>query len=83
MKAKTITASNLRSNLATALNAVSKDDVLIVTRRGKKERAIVDIDKYEDLLAASDPQYLKTIKKAREDYKKGNVVSFNQAFGNL
>lgn len=83
MGAKTITASNLRSNLAAALNSVSKNNVLIVTRRGKKERAIVDLDKYEDLLAASDPKYLESIKKAREQYKKGQVVSFNDAFGNL
>ncbi len=83
MGAKTITASNLRSNLATALNSVGKNDVLIVTRRGKKERAIVDLDKFEDLLAAGDPKYLSSIKKAREQYKKGEVVSFNEAFGNL
>lgn len=83
MGTRTITASKLRSNLATALNSVSKNDVLIITRRGKKERAIVDLDKYEDLLAASDPIYLESIKKAREEYKKGEVVSFNEAFGNL
>ena len=83
MGAKTITATNLRSNLSAALNSVSKNDVLIITRRGKKERAIVDIDKYEDLLAASDPEYLASIKRAREEYKKGEVVSFNDAFGNL
>ena len=83
MGAKTITATNLRSNLAAALNSLSKNDVLIVTRRGKKERAIVDIDKYEDLLAASDPEYLASIKRAREEYKKGEVVSLNDAFGNL
>lgn len=83
MNARTITASNLRSNLAAALSSVNKDNVLIVTRRGKQERAIVDIDKYEDLLATSDPKYLDSIKKAREEYKKGAVISFNDAFGNL
>ncbi|MBI2008816.1 type II toxin-antitoxin system Phd/YefM family antitoxin [Candidatus Saccharibacteria bacterium] len=83
MGTKTIGASKLRSNLAAALNSLGGNDVLIVTRRGKKERAIVDIDKYEDLLAASDPQYLASIKKAREEYKKGEVVNFNDAFGNL
>ena len=50
MGAKTITATNLRSNLSAALNSVSKNDVLIITRRGKKEQAIVDIDKYEDFI---------------------------------
>lgn len=83
MGAKTITASNLRSNLALALDSISKDNVLIVTRRGKQQHAIVDLNKYEDLVAASDPKYLQTIKKARQNYKKGEVLSFDEAFGNI
>ena len=41
------------------------NDILIVTRRGKKELAIIDLDKLEDLLAANDPNYLVSIKDAR------------------
>jgi prevent-host-death family protein len=66
MGTKTISASDLRTNLSDALDAVSDNDILIVTRRGKKERAIVDLDKLEDLLAANDPDYLASIKFARE-----------------
>ena len=44
MGTKTVSASDLRSNLADALDAVNKDEILIVTRRGKKERAIIDLD---------------------------------------
>jgi PHD/YefM family antitoxin component YafN of YafNO toxin-antitoxin module len=65
MGTKTLTASQLRTGLADALESVSSDEILIVTRRGKKERAIIDLDKLEDLLAASDPHYLKIIKEAR------------------
>ena len=54
-----------------------------MTRRGKKERAIVDLDKLEDLLAASDPKYLESIAEAREQIKKGEVYSFEEVFGNL
>lgn len=80
MGTKTISASDLRSNLSDALEAVSKDEILIVTRRGKKERAIVDLDKLEDLLAANDPAYLRTIKKARESKE---YFSHDEVFGNM
>ncbi len=80
MSTKTISASALRSNLADALEAIDKDDVLIVTRRGKKERAIVDLDKLEDLLAASDPEYLRKIQEAR---KSKEYFSHEEVFGNL
>jgi len=83
MGTKTISASKLRNNLADALDAVNRDDVLIVTRRGKKDHAIVDLDKLEDLLTASDPEYLKSIVEAREQIKKGEVHTFEEVFGNL
>ncbi|MGI0059691.1 MAG: type II toxin-antitoxin system prevent-host-death family antitoxin [Nitrosotalea sp.] len=80
MGTKTISASDLRNGLADALDAVSPNDVLIVTRRGKKERAIVDLDKLEDLLAANDPNYLAKIKAARESKE---YLSHDDVFGNL
>lgn len=80
MGTKTISASDLRSGLADALDTVSPNDILIVTRRGKKERAIVDLDKLEDLLAASDPDYLAKIKEARESEE---YLSHEDVFGDL
>ena len=64
MGTKTLTVSELSGNLADSLDAIQNDEVLIVTRRGKKERAIIDLDRLEDLLAATDPAYLKTIQAA-------------------
>ncbi len=83
MSTKTITATKLRSNMAAAFDSISTDDVLIVTRRGHKERAIIDLDKFEDLLAASDPEFLKSIKKARAEYQSGDTFSLDEAFGNI
>ena len=80
MGTKTVSASDLRSNLADALDAVNNDEILIVTRRGKKERAIIDLDKLEDLLAANDPMYLKTIKEARESKE---YFSHEEVFGDI
>jgi PHD/YefM family antitoxin component YafN of YafNO toxin-antitoxin module len=80
MSTKTVSASNLRGNLADALESIDKNDVLIVTRRGKKERAIIDLDKLEDLLAASDPKYLSKIKEARASQE---YLSHDEVFGSL
>ena len=34
----------------------------------------------ENLLAALSPEYLKSIKEARQDYKEGRVVSHDEVF---
>jgi len=80
MGTKTLTVSELRENLADALDAIHNDEILIVTRRGKKERAIIDLDRLEDMLAVSDPAYLKTIREARnsKDY-----FSHDEVFGDI
>ncbi len=80
MGTSTLSASELRTNLAEALDAVNENEILIVTRRGKKERAIIDLDKLEDLLAANDPRYLKTIKEARESKE---YFSHEEVFGDI
>jgi hypothetical protein len=35
----------------------------------------------ENLLAATSPEYLESIKEAREDYKTGRVVTHEEIFG--
>lgn len=83
MGTKTISASKLRNNLADALDSLTDDEVLIVTRRGKKDHAIIDVDKLEDILAISDPEYADSIAEAREQIKRGEVHTFEEVFGNL
>ena len=82
MSTATISASNLRNNLSEALDSAEGEKIVIVTRRGhaKKERAIVDLDMLEDLLAASNPEYLKSIKEARESRE---YFSHQDLFGTL
>ena len=80
MGTKTISASDLRNNLADALDSAQDDEILIVTRRGKREHAIIDLDKLEDLLAASDSDYLQSIKEARQS---SEYFSHEEVFGNL
>ena len=80
MTTKSISASKLRHNLADALDSVGNDEFLIITRRGKSEKAIIDLDKLEDLLAASDPKYLASIKEARESKE---WLTHEEVFGDI
>ena len=80
MSTTTVSASKFRNNFADSLDAVIGDDILIVTRRGKKERAVIDLDKLEDLLAASNPAYLQKIKEARASQE---YLTHQEVFGDL
>ena len=48
-----------------------------VKRMPRKERD----DFIEDLLAATDPAYLASIREAREDYRAGRTSSHEDVFG--
>ncbi len=56
-----------------------KPEVIIaaLNKMPKKER-----DSFlEDLLSATAPEYLKSIKEARADYKAGRVKTHQEVFG--
>ncbi|OGH10110.1 MAG: hypothetical protein A2152_02310 [Candidatus Levybacteria bacterium RBG_16_35_6] len=79
-----VNATILRNNLSDALNEVNgKRDYLLVAKKGKITSALVNIDLFEDLLALSNKDYLKSIKDARANYEKGNVFSHEQIFGDI
>ena len=51
--------------------------IAAIKRMAKKER-----DSFlEDLLAVTSPEYLKSIKEARSDYKAGRVKNHKEVFG--
>lgn len=79
-----ISASILRDNFAQSLNEVSsRKKYLLVSKKGKITSAIVNIDLFEDLLALVNKNYLKSIKRAREEYKKGQYYTHEQIFGEI
>ena len=79
-----ITVSTLRSNLANVIKEVkTKKDYFLIGKRGKIESALVDVDLFEDLLELSNKDYLKSIKQARQDVKRGNFVTLEEAFGEI
>ena len=67
----------------TTLKALDQDATLIINRRGKRSYVLVDLDCYEDLLAASSPEYLVDIAQARQRAKQGDTLSLNEVLENL
>jgi len=79
MKFATTTA--LRNNFSANLSLVDDTrDYLIVTKRGKLNSALVNIDFFEELLELADKSYVKSIKTAREEYENGDVFSLEEVF---
>ncbi|MYB40367.1 type II toxin-antitoxin system Phd/YefM family antitoxin [Candidatus Saccharibacteria bacterium] len=84
MKAKIVSSTKLRENLAAVLATIDQDNFFhIITRRGKQEYAIISLDKLEDLLAAGDPQYLEEIAEARRQAAAGEVFALEDVFDDL
>ena len=81
---KSIPSTTLRDNLADVIEAVEgKEKYLVVTRSGQPRVALVNLDFFEDLLAANSAHYLTSIKKARKQYEKGEIFSHEEVFGEL
>jgi len=62
-----------------AIKIEVKPEIIIqaVKNMKKKER-----DSFlEDLLAATSPEYLKSIKESRENYRTGRIKSHEEIFG--
>lgn len=79
-----VSIAGLRNNLADTIREVDKNkDYLLVTKRGKAVSALVNLDFFEDLLALGNKNYLRSIKKARNEIKKGEVFSHSEVFGKL
>jgi len=79
-----INTTTLRNNLADSLAAIEKGkEYLLVAKRGKIKSAIVDIDFFENLLALANKRYLDSIKKARKEYERGDILSHEEVFGEI
>jgi hypothetical protein len=84
MSTKTIDTTELRNNLAAALGAVGKGDILFIKSRGKLTgKVIIDDDLLEDLLALHDGVYVAGIAQARDEIKRGDAYVFDEVFGDI
>lgn len=57
---------------------VKPQDIIAAVKKMKKEKRDGFL---EDLLASTSPEYLRSIKEARADYKAGRVKSHEEVFG--
>ncbi len=57
---------------------ISADEIIEAVKRMKKKDREAFI---EDLLAITAPDYLQSIREAREEYKAGKTKSHNEIFG--
>ena len=81
---KTVDISTLRGHLRDLLEELSrKRDYVLVTRNSKPVGAMVNLDFFEDLLALSSPEYLASIREAREDARRGRLTPHAEVFGDL
>ncbi len=77
-----ISATAFRNNFATTIKSVNKKrEYLLVAKKGKLTSALIDIDLLEDLLEMTDKQFLKSIKKARNEYETNQTYTHEQVFG--
>ncbi len=72
--------ASLRSNLADALDSVAGGNVVIVKRRGKPDAALIDVDAFEDFIAATNPRLTKKVSKARTEE---DTLGFESVFADV
>jgi hypothetical protein len=58
--------------------AISPAQIISAVKNMEKEQQASFV---EDLLAATSPEYLASIREAREDYKAGRVYTHEEVFG--
>lgn len=80
MTTTSMSMSQLRDNLADALDQASQGNPVVVTRRGKADAILVDADLLEDIVSASNPRIIRKIKEARE---RNETYTIDEAFDML
>ena len=84
MNTKTIDTTDLRNNLSATIKALGKDDILFIKSHGKLTgKVIIDDEILEDLLLLQNSDYIKSIASAREEIKRGDTYTFDEAFGDV
>jgi hypothetical protein len=71
MNGRQVMATNVQISLS------QKDIIDAVKKMKKKDRESF----LEDLLAATSPEYLTSIREARADYKTGRTMTHKEVFG--
>ena len=81
---KAIETTKLRNHLADAIRQINKSkDYMVITSKGEPVAGIVDLDLLEDIEASKSKAFIKSIKEAREQIKRGEIYTHEEVFGDL
>lgn len=81
---KTINSTKLRSHFKDSMDHIKKSKrPLVITERDIPTAVLIDIDEFEDILSGKDKEFLASIKKARTQYAKGNVIDMSDVFADV
>lgn len=78
--ASIVNSTSLRDHYADIAKKVrGGKDIAIITKRGKPDLGLIDLDYLEDLIEAHDPEFQKTLKRAAKE----KTYTLEEAFANL
>lgn len=81
---KTINSTKLRSHFKDTMDHVKKSKrPLVITERDIPTAVIIDIDEFEDILSGKDKEFIASIKKARAQYLKKDVLNMFDVFADV
>jgi prevent-host-death family protein len=81
---KTINATKLRNHFKESMDYVgSSKQPLVITERAVPTAVLIDIDEFEDMLSSKDKKFLMSIKVARKEYAKGEVIDMHELFEDI
>ncbi len=86
MSTKTLPLTEVRDHFTSILRGVAHlYDRCIITKKGKPEAVLMSYEEFEGWLETveimSSPKAARRIREARAKAKQGEVVSFEEAFG--
>lgn len=86
MATKIINASKARASFLDIIKKAHRgSNKYIVTTNGEAQAVIMGVDEYESWLETvnilKDASWVKALKEAEEDVRKGRIVSFEKVFG--
>jgi antitoxin YefM len=86
MPTKTLPLTEVRDHFTSILRDVSQlYDRCIITKKGRPEAVLMNYEEFEGWLETmeimSSPKAAKRIREARAKAKEGEIVSFEEAFG--
>ncbi|PSO43047.1 hypothetical protein BRC19_03290 [Candidatus Saccharibacteria bacterium QS_5_54_17] len=85
MSTKTIKASELRNHFGKELQSLTKDDILIITKRGKGDKAVIDLELLKKLIDEDRRQQVEQASDNSEldEWTRAFIEQYRPALENL